>query len=154
MIKGNYNILYIKWQSEFVAVGCLTSDDFNEEVEMIDVNRDSTAWKTRVPTNQSYNFSFDGLVKNTNFIGGDSSKISLDRLRVLKRSNTLIEWQMQTPNNNLLLVDKGFGYITSLSKNSNIDEFITFNATIEGFGIPLNFYSRLINLQNKLQHTL
>tara|TARA_R110002124_G_C8890070_1_gene509096 strand:+ start:865 stop:1326 length:462 start_codon:yes stop_codon:yes gene_type:complete len=153
MINGDYNILYIKWQGQFLPIGCLTSDSFTENCDMIDsMTMNIASWRTRKPTNQSYNISFDGLVKNTNFDSGDSTKISLDRLRVLKRSGTLIEWKTQ--DSNLVFVDSGFGYINSLSKSSSIDEFISFNATIEGFGKPFSYSSLTFNLQNLLQHKL
>jgi hypothetical protein len=135
MIDGTYSILYIKWGDEFLPIGCLTSDSFSEDIEMLDsTTRDNAGWRTSTPTNQSYNISFDGIVKNTNFNGGDFTKISLDRLRVLKRSRTLIEWKTQ--DNNLTFVDSGFGHITSLSKEASSDEFISFSANIEGYGAP------------------
>ena len=135
MIDGTYSILYIKWEDEFLPIGCLTSDSFSEDIEMLDsTTRDNAGWRTSTPTNQSYNISFDGIVKNTNFNGGDFTKISLDRLRVLKRSRTLIEWKTQ--DNNLTFIDSGFGHITSLSKDSSTEEFISFSANIEGYGSP------------------
>ena len=135
MIDGTYSILYIKWEDEFLPIGCLTSDSFSEDIEMLDsTTRDNAGWKTSTPTNQSYNISFDGVIKNTNFNGGDFTKISLDRLRVLKRSRTLIEWKTQ--DNNLIFIDSGFGHITSLSKDASTDEFISFSANIEGYGSP------------------
>ena len=142
MINGSYSILYIKWEGSFLPIGCLTSDSFNESVEMIDVMR----------TNQSYNISFDGLVKNTNSVGGDATKISLDRLRILKRAGTLIEWKTQDSNS--IFINNGFGYITSLSKDTSTDEFITFSATIEGFGAPSSSSISDFNLQNELQYTI
>ena len=82
MINGTYSVFYIKWQGNFLPIGCLTSDTFDEEIEMLDTTTvDNKGWKTSIPTKQNYNISFDGLIKNTNFDGGDSSKISLDRLR-------------------------------------------------------------------------
>tara|TARA_R110001632_G_C11293328_1_gene413066 strand:- start:135 stop:593 length:459 start_codon:yes stop_codon:yes gene_type:complete len=152
MINGGYSILYIKWEGSFLPIGCLTSDSFSEDVDMININRGGMAWKTRFPTNQGYNISFDGLVKDTNSSTGDSSKISLDRLIVLKRSSTLIEWK--TESNNSVFIDSGFGYITNLSKSTNIDEFISFNATIQGFGIPSSYSLLSTNLQNELEYTL
>ena len=135
MIDGTYSILYIKWEDEFLPIGCLTSDSFSEDIEMLDsTTRDNAGWKTSTPTSQSYNISFEGIVKNTNFNGGDFTKISLDRLRVLKRSRTLIEWKTQ--DNNLTFIDSGSGHITSLSKDSSTEEFISFSANIEGYGSP------------------
>tara|TARA_R110000744_G_scaffold250022_1_gene366234 strand:- start:2216 stop:2710 length:495 start_codon:yes stop_codon:yes gene_type:complete len=135
MIDGTYSVLYIKWEDEFLPIGCLTSDSFSEDIEMLDsTTRDNAGWKTSTPTNQSYNLSFEGIVKNTNFNGGDFTKISLDRLRILKRSRILIEWKTQ--DNNSIFEDSGFGYITSLSKSASTDEFISFSANIEGYGAP------------------
>ena len=153
MIDGTYSILYIKWEDEFLPIGCLTSDSFSEQVEMLDTTtRDNAGWRTSTPTNQSYNISFDGIVKNTNFYGGDSTKISLDRLRVLKRSRTLIEWKTQ--DENLTFVDSGFGHITSLSKTSNMEEFISFTCDIEGFGVTESISLEDFELQSTLQYKL
>jgi hypothetical protein len=150
MIKGDYNILYIKIGSQFLPVSCLTSNSFSEQSDMIDsVSMNSASWKTSRPTNQGYNISFDGLIENTNFTGGDSTKISLDRLRVLKRTRTRVEWKAQEQNSSFF--DVGFGYITTLSKNANIDEFISFSANIEGFGSPINTSADDFKLQYNLQ---
>ena len=62
MIDGGYSILYIKWVDEFLPIGCLTSDSFSEEIEMLETTtRDNGGWKTSTPTNQNYNISFDGI---------------------------------------------------------------------------------------------
>lgn len=133
MIDGTYSVLYIKWEGQFLPIGALTSDSFSEEIEMLNTTtRDNLGWKTSTPTRQSYNISFEGLIQNTNFDGGDSTKLSLDRLVVLKRNRILIEWKTQ--DNNLVFVDSGFGYITALSKSASLDEFISFSCSIEGFG--------------------
>ena len=153
MINGSYSLLYIKWLGQFTAVGCLTSDSFSESVEMIDsMSSSSSRWKTSVPTNQSYNISFEGLVTNNVFVDGEIVRISLDVLRNLKTSSTLIEWKTQDSNS--IFIDSGFGYITSLSKDTSTDEFITFSATIEGFGAPSSSSTSDFNLQNELQYTI
>lgn len=134
-INGSNRVLFIKWEDEFLPIGCLTSDSFSENVEMLSTTtRDNAGWATSVPTNQGYNISFDGLVINTNFNGGDFNKVSLDRLRELKRSRTLIEWKSEDVDK--IFVDSGKGYITDLSDSANIDEFISFNGSIVGFGEP------------------
>ena len=137
MINGTDRILYIKWNDDFLPIGCLSSDSFDESVDMLDTTtRDNQGWKTSTPTNQSYNISFDGVLINTNFTGGDTSKVSYDRLRVLKRSRTLIEWQIK--DNDLTFIDSGFGYINNLSDSANLDEFVTFSASIVGYGQPIS----------------
>ena len=137
MIDGTYRLVYIEWENEYLPIGCLTGDSFSESVEMLDTTtRDNGGWKTSVPTNQSYNISFEGLLINTNFYGGDFTKVSYDRLRELKRSNTLIKWLIEDINKTFS--DTGFGYLTNLSDSSSVDEFVTFSATIEGYGEPVS----------------
>lgn len=134
-IDGSNRLLYIKWEDVYLPVGCLTGDSFSESSEMLDTTtRDNAGWKTSTPTLQSYNISFDGLVINTLFNGGDFTKVSYDRIRQLKRNRTLIEWKLKDTNS--VFVDSGKGYITELSDSSSIDEFISFNASIEGYGNP------------------
>ena len=147
MINGTDRILYIKWNDEFLPIGCLSSDSFDESVDMLDTTtRDNQGWKTSTPTNQSYNISFDGLVINTNFNGGDFTKVSYDRLKVLKRNRTLIEWQIK--DNDLTFIDSGYGYITSLSDSANLDEFVTFSASIVGYGQPSSTTGVIFTLQD------
>ena len=137
MIDGTYSIFYINWEGSSLPIGSLTSDSFSEDIEMLDsTTRDNLGWKTSTPTSQNYNISVDGLLVNTNFSGGDFTKISLDRLRVLKRNRTLVQWKVQK-SGSIFLESSGFGYITSLSKSASTDEFISFNCEIEGFGALL-----------------
>jgi hypothetical protein len=153
MIDGTYSILYIKIDDVFIPVGCLTSDSFTEQSDMIDsATVNSSSWKTSRPTNQGYNISFEGLLINTIFNGGDSTKVSLDKLKLLKRNRTKIEWKIQE--NNSIIFEIGYGYITSLSKNANIDEFISFSANIQGFGTPLTASLDDFKLQYNLQFTI
>ena len=146
-INGTYRIVYIKWEGVYLPIGCITSDDFNEGVEMLDTTtQDNAGWKTSVPTNQFYSLSVSGLIINTNFSGGDFTKVSYDRLRVLKRSRTLIEWKIADVDD--IFVDTGSGYITSLSDSSTIDEFVSFNASIDGYGIPNSTTAQIFELQD------
>ena len=145
MIDGTYRLVYIEWENEYLPIGCLTGDSFSESVEMLDTTtRDNEGWSTSVPTTQSYNISFDGLIINTNFNGGDFEKISLDRLRVLKRNRTLINWKIQDVN--LTFVDSGQGYITKLGDSSSVDEYITFNCSIQGYGKPISTTAQVFEI--------
>jgi hypothetical protein len=147
MIDGTYRLLYIKWDDVYLPIGCLTSDSFNEGVEMIDTTtRDNGGWKTSRPTTQFYNLNFDGLIENTRFNGGNFNRVSLDRLRILKRSRTLIEWKLQDID--LTFIDSGSGYITELGDSSTIDEFITFSASIEGYGAPNSTSAQVFTLED------
>ena len=89
--NGLYKIVYIYVNGDYKPIGCLTGNSFSESSEMLDTTtRDNAGWKTSTPTLQSYNISFDGLVINTLFNGGDFTKVSYDRIRQLKRNRTLI----------------------------------------------------------------
>lgn len=136
-IDSGYNILFIEYNQVFLPIGCLTSSSFSESVELIDTTtRDNGGWRTSVPTLQNFEISFSGLAINSNWTLGDNSKISYDRLKILKRNRTLINWKIQ--DSNLIFVDSGQGYISSLSSSDNIDEFQSFEATIVGYGQPLS----------------
>ena len=153
MIDGTYSILYIKWEEQFLPIGCLTSESFSEESDVLDTTtRDNLGWKTSTPTKQRYNISFDGLVEYTNYESGNYSKISFDRLVSLKRNRTLIEWK--TEDNNFVFVDSGFGHITSLSKVSTTDEFINFTCELEGYASPLSESFEKGYLQYELQQEI
>ena len=62
--NGAYKVLYIKVGEVYFPIGCLTSNSFSEEVAMLGTTtRDnSDGWKTSIPTLQSYNISFDGII--------------------------------------------------------------------------------------------
>ena len=137
MIDGTYSIFYVKSEGTFLPIGLLISDSFTEDVEMLNTTtRDNNGWKTERPTSQNYNISIDGLLVNTNFSGGDFTKISLDKLKVLKRNRTLVQWKTQQ-SGSIIVESSGYGYIISLSKSVSTEEFVSFNCEIEGFGALL-----------------
>ena len=147
MINGTYNTLYIEFESEFLPIGLLVDNSFSEDIETLDsTTRDNNGWKTQRLTNQSYTISFSGLVINTAFSKGDFTKISYDRLKVLKRNRELLNWKIQ--DNNLQFIESGQAQITSLSSESNIDEFISFSATLQGYGEPNSSTGLFYNLQD------
>jgi len=147
MINGTYNILFIDFGSGFFPIGMLTSNSFSEDVDTIDsTTRDNAGWKTQTLTNQSYNIEFSGIVINTLFNLGDFDKISYDRLKEIKRNRQLIDWKIQ--DTELQFIESGKAQITSLSSESNIDEFITFSASLQGYGAPLSSTGKLYSLED------
>lgn len=134
-INGTNNILYIEIDGSYLPVACLTSNNFEENIDTLETTtRDNAGWKTFTTLNQGFTLSFDGIMINTFFSGGDFTKVSLDKLRDLKRSRTLISWQLR--DTDFKFVDSGQGYIVSLSQNSAIDDFVGFSGTILGYGQP------------------
>lgn len=133
MTNGVFSILSIDVGDGFKPVSCITDTNFSESVEMLDTTtRDNLGWKTSVPTNQSYNLSFSGISINTIY-GGDSTKYSFDIIKLIKRNKTLFDWKISNLVNGDL--DYGKGYFKDLTGSYNIDEFISFTATIEGYGL-------------------
>jgi len=134
MINGTYNILYIDFGvGGFFPIGLLTSNSFSEEIDFLDTTtQDNAGWKTQVLTNQSYNIDFSGLVINSISSFGDPTKIGYDRLQNIKRNRILIDWKIINGRNGM--TETGKGQITALSNESNIDEFISFSATLKGYG--------------------
>ena len=64
--EGNIAIIKIKLQgdTEYQPVGCLTGLGLEETVDVLGttVRTNQGGWKTSIPTNQSYNISFSGII--------------------------------------------------------------------------------------------
>ena len=132
-IQGNLKILYIKKDSDYLPIGCLTSNSFEENSEMIDTTtRDNAGWSTSRPINQSYSISFEGLITQEFSL---SSNITFQEIKQLKRNRTLIEWKINDSYGN---AENGSGYINTLSDAAGIDEMITFTGGITGYGTPID----------------
>lgn len=133
--SGSDRILYIKLNGYWLPVACLTSNSIAESAEMLaTTTRDNDGWATSRPTMQSYSIGFDGLQINTTVAKGNFSVASYDRLKLLKRSKTLIDWKIQ--GTTFPIVDYGKGYISELSEASAVEEFLSFTGTITGYGLP------------------
>lgn len=134
--NGNDRILYIKQGLNWLPVGCLTDNSMDESSEFIDTTtRDNQGWTTSRPVMQSYNLSFSGLQLNTTVAGGNFAVASYDKLKQLKRDNTLLNWKLE--GTIYQIIDYGQGYLSSLSESNVIDEFMSFTGGITGFGKPL-----------------
>ncbi len=135
ILKGNVRILYIKVATTWIPVSCLTDNPFREESEMLSTTTsEDGGWGTSVPTNQNYGIDFTGLQMLTTG-AGDTTKMSYDRLKVLKKARTKIEWKIE--DDNAKLIDYGFGFIKSLGETNDVGGFLEFDGSIVGFGEPL-----------------
>lgn len=135
-VNGTDRILYIKINGNYMPVGCLTGNSFDENSETLDTTtRDNVGWATSVPVTQSYNISFSGLQINSTVVGGNFNIASYDRLKDIKRNRIRIDWKIQ--GKEFPIVDYGQGYLTNLGETNNVGEFMTFSGTITGFGKPL-----------------
>jgi len=132
--KGTERILYIRSSGTYFPIGCLTDNSFSESTESLDttVRTNTDGWSSSVPTRQSYNISFNGLLSLEDL--GQSVLTYMD-IQALKRSRTKIEWKIFS--NLGGDTDTGSGYITDLSNSASIDEFVSFSGEIVGTGLPL-----------------
>ena len=134
IINGTTRLISIYFNDIYYPVGCLTSNSFSEESEMLETTtrQNTGGWRSSVPTKQSYSISFSGLVTTDNKSG---TILTYNDLQTLKRDRTLISWKINSEVSGLS--DFGKGYIRSISNNAEVDSFIDFTCEIEGFGKPI-----------------
>ena len=134
--SGEDRILYVKYLGNWLPVGCLTANSISESSEMLPtMTRDNSGWATSRPTNQNYTISFEGIQINTTVGGGTFTVASYDRLKLLKRSRTLLDWKIQ--GSIFPIVDYGKAYVSEISEASSVGEYLTFSGTLTGYGEPL-----------------
>ena len=130
--KGETVILYIKDEGTYKPIGCLTSNSSDESVDMLQTTtRESNGWKTSIPTNQDLTINFEGLQSLEDTTG---TLTYLD-LKVKKRSKVRLEWKLEA--SDASFTEEGFGYINAISDASPAGDFLTFNGTIQNYGVPL-----------------
>lgn len=145
-IRGEESLFYIEINGDFVPVGCLTDSPMTEDVEMISTTtRENEGWVTELPTNQSYSISLNGLMVKDDEDSGYNI-ISYRELRGIKRNKVLVNWKRETLNG--YYIDSGKAHITAISDADTAGDFITFSATLKGFGKPIVSDSRIYVLGN------
>ncbi|MHA7823695.1 phage tail tube protein [Chryseobacterium arthrosphaerae] len=133
-IKGEKNLFYIKKNGSWVPAACLTASPISENSETIKTTtRDNAGWNTDYPTNQSYTISLSGVMVKDDPDSGNNV-ISYRELRSYKRNRTLIEWMRKTLSG--WYVDSGKAHVTEISDSDTAGEWITFSATLLGYGKP------------------
>lgn len=132
--NGAAKLIYLFLNGEYFPIGCLTSNSFSEESEMLGTTTRQNAggWESSIPTLQSFSISFSGLI-TTNDRNG--SIITYSKLQELKRTKVKLSWKINSENTGYS--DFGNGYIRSLSNNAEIDSFIDFTGEIKGYGEPV-----------------
>ncbi len=132
LYKGDIRMLYIKEDATWYPVACLIGSPFKEDVEMLNTTtRENEGWETFLPTKQSYSINFNGLQLLT-ISGGDTTKMSYDRLKFIKRNRTLVEWKIEDTGG--LFDETGYGYIQRLGEDNQVGEFLEFDGIIVGYG--------------------
>jgi hypothetical protein len=133
--NGEDRIVYLKLNGIWTPIGCLTGNSLSESSEMLPTTtRDNDGWVTSRPTMQNYSIGFEGLQINTTADFGNFFVASYDRLKLLKRSKTLLDWKIQ--GTIFPIVDYGKCYINEISEASTVGEFLSFSGSMVGFGMP------------------
>lgn len=149
MIDGTYSIVYLDYGEGFLPIAVETGSSFEEGVNQKSTTvRDNNGWATQVLTNQFYNFSVNGLAMNTVYAKGDFTRISYDRLERIKRSKEIVNWKKADKDN--IHVQTGQCQIISLSKNDDIGEFVSFEASFLGYGKPESSTGKHYPIENGL----
>ena len=128
--NGTYKILEIKNADNWLPIGCLTSNSFQEQTDTIQSNASGSkdGWVSSRSTNQSYSISFSGLVTSEPFL---DTNVTYYNLISYKRNKILVDWRIIDENDK---VEYGKGYINELGNTASVDEFISFDGNIVGFG--------------------
>lgn len=146
-IKGEESLFYIKKNDVFFPVACLTSSPMSEDVELISTTtRENEGWNTNLPTNQSYNIDLSGLMIMDDSDSGNEV-LSYRELRNMKRNRELVEWERRTLGG--YYIDSGKAHIISISDSDEADGFITFSASLKGYGKPDQSNARIYVLGNQ-----
>ena len=128
---GDGLILYILEDGDYKPMACLTTCGMSESLTFIETCKTSIEGaKTFIPDLSSYSLSFDGLLTDTTTIGGTDAKVSWDKLHLLQRSKTKIQFKLD----NGLVIEGGYGYIATLDITAATSEFISFTGSITGIG--------------------
>lgn len=132
---GDVKILWVRFGADFEPVACVTSNTFSENSEVLETTTaDNDGWKSFVATNQGYNLSVEGLMID-DFTAPNDGKVSANKLKILKRSRTIFDWELRTNSNEF--IESGQALITDLSDGASVGEFISFSASMQGIGEPL-----------------
>lgn len=130
-IKGRESILYIKYNDIWCPISCEVSSGISEQTQMTPTTtRANQGWATSKPTEQSYTIDFQGQA----IYEGGANILSYWRIREMKRNRQLVEWRRVTVSG--AYIDEGKGIFTSVSDANEADTFVTFSASLEGFGRP------------------
>jgi len=133
--RGSERILYILVNEVYIPVGCLTSNPLSESSETIQTTtRQNNGWSTSLPTKQSYSINFEGIQILTAGDDGDATKLSYDKLKLIKRNRERVQWKIQ--DSDLKFIDVGYGHITEINEANEAGGVLTFSGKIVSFGMP------------------
>lgn len=133
-IRGEKGILYIWDTSTYKPIACLTSNGLSSQLSVIESRTKcfpGVVKKTPGVLNNS--ISAEGEYIDTTTAGGDTAKVSHDKMFSLQQNKTLVTWKIDTNVDNTDSVKYyGTGYFTDLQATfGSGDEVTTFTVTLD-----------------------
>jgi hypothetical protein len=129
-VQGNNKIVFLQRAGEFIPVGCIISNSFEESSETLAAQtRELGIWTSIIPDLQSYSITVEAIQDLE--IGGI---ITFEDIRGLKRAQYKVNWRIGIDGD---FEQEGFGYITSVSEVAEVNQSATYNFVIQGDGVPL-----------------
>lgn len=139
-IKGENGMLYTYETSAWKPTACLTSIDLNSAVSIIESQTKCFPGVVKkTPGSFSATISAEGEYIDTTTAGGDTAKVSHDKMFLDQQLKTIKEWKIDTDITNAASVKYyGSGYYTDLSLTAGSgDEVSTFSVTLDVDGAVL-----------------
>lgn len=133
-IKGESGIIYIRISGTWKPLACLTSTGLSSQLSMIEsTTKCFPGVVKKTPGQLNNSISAEGEFIDTTTVGGDSAKVSHDRLFLIQQTKTLTEFKYDT---NITDSDStkyfGFAYFTDLELTQGSgDEVSTFSVTLD-----------------------
>jgi hypothetical protein len=141
-IRGENCILYIYDTGSYKPVACLTSNGLSSQLSMIEsTTKCFPGVVKKTPGQLNNSIDAEGEYIDTTTAGGDTAKVSHDKMFLLQQQKTLNAWKIDM---NVADADSvkyyGDGYFTDLSVAAGSgDEVITFSVTLDVDGAVLLF---------------
>lgn len=139
-IKGENGMLYTYEGAAWKPVACLTSIDLSSTVSIIESQTKCFPGVVKkTPGSFSASISAEGEYIDTTTAGGDTAKVSHDRMFLDQQAKTLKEWKIDTDITNATSVKYfGSGYYTDLTLTAGAgDEISNFSVTLDVDGAVL-----------------
>lgn len=130
-ILGSENILHIRRNGGvFQQVGFLTVNSFESDAQFLPTTtRANAGFKTEIPVEVSSSIGFSAIIAEDSDL---TSKIGYKEIAEIRDGFERIEWKLEVFGKNFTRY--GLGYFSSLSEESPIDGFISFDGSINVYG--------------------
>lgn len=139
-IKGEKGMLYTYEGAAYKPVACLTSIDLSSTVSIIESQTKCFPGVVKKTAGSfSASISAEGEYIDTTGTGGDTAKVSHDKMFIDQQAKTYKEWKIDTEVGNADSIKYfGSGYYTDLTLTAGSgDEVTTFSVTLDVDGAVL-----------------